>query len=103
MEETPRERAEALERENRELRKTVEGQAAELETLRRRVAELEERGQELGKTDAVEGSEGQLGEWRPPCRGHGLPDGVVTLAKQPDEEHAFGAAVPLVAETANGL
>ena len=37
--------------------------------------------------------------WRPPRRRHGLPDaGVVTLEEQPDEEHAFGPATPLVAE-----
>ena len=89
----------ALERENRELRETVEAQAEELETLRRRVAELDERAQEPDKTDAVDGSEGQPGEWRPPRRRHGLPDaGVVTLEEQPDEEHAFGPAAPLVAE-----
>ena len=89
----------ALERENRELRETVEAQAAELETLRRRVAELEERGQKPGKTDAVDGGQGEPEDWRPPRRGHGLPDaGVVTLEEQPDEEHAFGPAAPLVAE-----
>ena len=92
-------RVAALERENRELRETVQAQAEELETLRRRVAELGERGQEPDKTDAIEGSEGQLEEWGTPRRRHGSPDaGVVTLEQQPDEEHAFGPAAPLVAE-----
>ena len=37
--------------------------------------------------------------WRPPRRGHGLPDaGVATLEEQPDETHAFGPAAALVAE-----
>ena len=92
-------RAAALEEENRELRETVKAQAGELEALRRRVAELEEREKSPGGSDAVGGGEGQPGEWRPPRRGHGLPGaGVVTLEEQPDEEHAFGPAAPLVAE-----
>ena len=97
--ETPEHRAAALEQENRELRETVEAQAEELEALRRRVAELGERPQTPGGADAVDGGQGQPGDWRPPRRGHGLPDaGVVTLEEQPDEEHAFGPAEPLVAE-----
>ena len=52
-----------------------------------------------GEDVAVDGDQGQPGDWRPPRRGHGLPDaGVVTLEEQPDEEQAFGPAVPLVAE-----
>ena len=40
---------------------------------------------------------GQKSEWHPPQRGRGMPDaGVVTLGKQPNEEHAFGPAAPLV-------
>ena len=97
--ETPEHRAAALEQENRELRETVEAQAEELEALRRRVAELGERPQTPGGADAVDGGQGQPGDWRPPRRGHGLPDaGVVTLEEQPDEEHAFGPAEPIVAE-----
>ena len=42
---------------------------------------------------------GEPSAWRPPRRGHGLPDaGVVTLEQQPDEAHAFGPASQLVAE-----
>ena len=89
----------ALEEENRELRETVEAQAVELEALRRRITELEEQGQLRSGDDAVEGDQGQRGEWRPPRPGHRLPDaGVVTLEDQPDEEHAFGPAPPVVAE-----
>ncbi len=89
----------ALERENRELRETVEAQAQELDALRRQVAELEERGQPQAGDDAVGGGQGQPGDWRPPRRRPGMPDaGVVTLEEQPDEAHAFGPAAPLVAE-----
>ena len=92
-------RAAVLEEENRELREAVEAQAEELETLRRRVAGLEEEGQQPGGSDPVDGGQGQAGAWRPPRRGHGLPNaGVVTLEAQPDEEHAFGPAAALVAE-----
>ena len=94
-----RDRAVELERENRDLRETVEAQAAELETLRRRVAELEERVQEPDKTDAVDGGHGQPGELRSHRRAHEVPDArVVTLDEQPDEDYAFGPAAPLVAE-----
>ena len=89
----------ALERETRELRETVEAQTEELEALRRRVAEQGERNQPPPGDDAVDRKQGQTEEWRQPGRGHGLPDaGVVTLEEQPDEEHAFGPAAPLVAE-----
>ena len=89
----------ALERENRELRETVESQAEELETLRRQVAELEEREQPTPGGDVVDDGQGQPGDWRPPRRRPGMPDaGVVTLEEQPDEAHAFGPASPLVAE-----
>ena len=99
VEETLRERVAALERENRELRETVGAQAEELEALRRQIAELEERRQEQGKTDAVDGGQEQPESWHPPQRGHLLPDaGVVTLEEQPDQEHDFGPAAPLVAE-----
>ena len=98
-EETLELRAAALEQENRELRETVYVQAGELDALRRRVLELEEHAQPPGGSDAVDGGQGQPGEWRPPRRGPGLPGaGVVTLEEQPDEEHAFGPAAPLVAE-----
>ncbi|MYC37876.1 MAG: hypothetical protein F4X66_13335 [Chloroflexi bacterium] len=65
----------ALERENRELRETVEAQAEELEALRRRVAEQEERNQPQGGADAVDGGQGQPGDWRPPLRRPGMPGG----------------------------
>ena len=97
--ETQQDRAAALEQENRTLRETVEAQAEELEALRRRVAEMQERAQIAGEDVAVDGGYGQPGDWRPPRRSHGLPDaGVVTLEEQSDETHAFGPAVPLVAE-----
>ena len=97
--ETLEEQAAELEQKNRELRETVEAQAEELEALRRRVAELGQRTQTPGGDDAVDGGQGQPEDWRPPRREHGMPDaGVVTLEEQPDEEHAFGPAAPLVAE-----
>ena len=96
---TPEDRAAALEQENRELSETVQAQAEELETLRRQVAELGDGEPPQAGEDAVDGGRGQPGEWRPPRRGHGMPDaGVVTLEEQPDEESAFGPAAPLVAE-----
>ena len=89
----------ALERENRELRETVEAQAEELEALRRQVSEQGERESPPGEDDAADGGQGQPGEWRPPRRRPGMPDaGVVTLEEQPDEAHAFGPAAPLVAQ-----
>ncbi len=89
--------------ENRELRELVEGQARQLEELRSRVAELEGTGEQGGLVEAVDvaddGHSDPGKDWRPPQRGHGMPDaGVVTLEEQPDEEHAFGPAAPLVAE-----
>ena len=97
--ETQQDRAAELELENRELRETVDTQAEELETMRRRVAEMEDQGQRPGDADAAEGSEGQPEDRRPPGRGHGLSDAsVVTLEEHPDEEHAFGLAAALVAE-----
>ena len=51
------------------------------------------------KNRQIDSYQGQPGDWRPPRRGPGLPDaGVVTLGEQPDEDHAFGPAAPLVAE-----
>ncbi len=54
--ESPEYRAAQLERENRELRETVEAQAVEMEALRRQVAEL---GQKAGEDHAVHGGQGQ--------------------------------------------
>lgn len=55
--------------------------------------------QTLEGSKGVEGNQGHPGDWRPPRRGHGMPDaGVVTLQEQPDEEHAFGPVAPLVAK-----
>ena len=97
--ETPEDRAAVLEEENRKLQETVKAQAGELEALRRPVAASEERAQTQAGNDAVDGGQGKQGDWRPPRRGTGLPDaGGVTVEAQPDEEHAFGPAEPLVAE-----
>ena len=98
-EETPGERPASLEKDNRELRETVETQADQLGLLGRRVAKLEEDEKSPSGADAVDCGQGQPGEWRPPRRVHGLPGaGVVTLEQQPDKEHAFSPAAPLVAE-----
>ena len=76
----------------------METQARQLEELRRRVAAPEGKGRQPGDTD-TDGVDGRQQDWWPPSRGHGLPDaGVVTLEEQPDEEQAFGPAVPLVVE-----
>ncbi len=92
------ERVAALEAENRELRETAEAHAGQLEELGRRVTRLEERAQQGGDAETV-GVDEQQSAWRPPRRGHGMPDaGVVTLEQQLDEGHAFGPAAPLVAE-----
>ena len=88
----------ALEKENRALREAIEAQAKQLAELERRVEGLEEERQRDGN-DAFGVDDGWQQQWRPPRRGHGLPDaGVVTLDEQPDEQHAFGPAAPLVAE-----
>ena len=87
-----------LEEEARGLRGLVETQAGQLEELGRRVAAPEGKGRQPGDTD-TDGVDGRQQDWWPPSRGHGLPDaGVVTLEEQPDEEQAFGPAVPLVVE-----
>ena len=89
----------ALEEENRALREVLEAQAERLEELERQVVALDEGERQRGEADAVGDGYGRRREWRPPRRGHGLPDaGVVTLEEQPDEEYAFGSAAPLVAE-----
>ena len=96
--ETLRQRVAELEEEARGLRGLVETQAGQLEELGRRVAAPEGKGQQPGDTD-TDGVDGRQQDWWPPSRGHGLPDaGVVTLEEQPDEEHAFGPAAELVAE-----
>ena len=92
-------RVAALEEERRELREVIEAQAKQSEELERRVRALEEGERHQSEADEVGVDEGRRQEWRPPRRDHGLPDaGVVTLEEQPDEEHAFGPAAPLVAE-----
>ena len=97
--ESPEDRAAALEQENQTLRERVEAQVAELKALRRRVAEMEERGRSPSGANTDDGGQGQSGDWRPPRRRPEMPDpGVVTLEEQPDEEHAFGPAASLVAE-----
>ena len=93
-----RQRVAELEEEARGLRGLVETQAGQLEELGRRVAAPEGKGRQPGDTD-TDGVDGRQQDWWPPSRGHGLPDaGVVTLEEQPDEEQAFGPAVPLVVE-----
>ena len=105
--ETLEQRLEALEEEHRGLRELVEGQARQLEELGLRVAALEGTEQQADDAEAVDASDvhgddqvedfGQ--DWRPPRRRPGMLDaGVVTLEEQPDEEHAFGQAAPLVKE-----
>ena len=101
--ETMAQRVVWLEDENRELRKLVEEQAGQLEALARRMDALEGTGRHPDDTTAVDAGGGQdcdFGQdWRPPRRRPGMPDaGVVTLDEQPDEEHAFGQAAPLVTE-----
>ena len=96
--ETLRQRVAELEEEARGLRGLVETQAGQLEELGRRVAAPEGKGRQPGDTD-TDGVDGRQQDWWPPSRAHGLPDaGVVTLEEQPDEEQAFGPAVPLVVE-----
>ena len=91
-------RVAVLEEEGRGLREMIEAQTGQLEELWRRVARLEGPGQQRGDAQQTV-VESLQGVWRPPRRGHGLPDaGVVTLEEQPDEEHAFGPAAVLVAE-----
>ena len=93
------ERVKALEGENQALRETIDTQARQLAELEHRGEGPEEGDGQGIESDASEDEEGQRREWRPPRRDHGLPDaGVVTLEEQPDEEHAFGLAAPLVAE-----
>ncbi len=92
-------RVAALEEERRELREVIETRAEQSEELERRVRALEEGERHQSEADGVGADEGRRQEWRPPPRGHGLPDaGVVTLEEQPDEERAFGPAAPLVVE-----
>ena len=59
--ESQRERVAALERENRELRATVEAQAEELEALRRRVSEQEERSSRRMGTTRLTADRGSRG------------------------------------------
>lgn len=96
--ETLKQRVAALEEEGRELRELVGTQTSLLAELAGRVAQLEKLGrQQDGSEKASEESQEQV--WRPPHRGHGLPDaGVVTIEQQPEEDHAFGPAASLVAE-----
>ena len=100
-------RVAVLENENRGLRELVEEQTGQLEELARRVAALEGTRQQGDNAESVDAGDvhgddqgndfGQ--DWRPPRRRPGMPDaGVVTLDEQPDEEHAFGPAAPLVVE-----
>ena len=97
------ERVAAMEEAHGALVETVEAQAKQLTELQRNVGGsedgAEEEKRERSKPDRVDDNDGQRREWRPPRREHGLPDaGVVTSEEQPDEEHAFGPAAPLVAE-----
>ena len=93
------ERMTVLEKENHALGETIEAQAEQLAHLERQVSALEDGKRQRDKADAVGNDDDRCRGWRPPPRDHGLPDaGVVTLEEQPDEEHAFGPAVALVAE-----
>jgi hypothetical protein len=88
-----------LEAENAELRELVADRDRQLEELGGRLAGLEAARQ--GADDGVDDERRGHGarDWRPPRRNPGMPHaGVVTLEEQPDEEHAFGPAAPLVAE-----
>ncbi len=85
------------------MQELVDGQPRQLEELTRRVAALEGTEQRNDETEVVDAgddqSQVQNQDWRPPWRRPGMPDaGVVALEEQPDEEHAFGPAEPLVAE-----
>ena len=89
----------ALEKENRALREAIEAQAEQLAQLERQIGAQEEEERQRDGNDAFGVDDGCQQQWRPPRRGHGLPDaGVITLEEQPDEEHAFGPAASLVAE-----
>ena len=89
----------ALEKENRALREAIEAQAEQLAQLERQVGAQEEEERQRDGNDAFGVDDSCQQQWRPPRRGHGLPDaGVITLEEQPDEEHAFGPAASLVAE-----
>ena len=91
-------RVAVLEEENRGLLETIQAQARQLEELGRLVTRLEKLGPQRGEAEAA-AVDNQPGPWRPPRRGHRMPDaGVVTLEEQPDEAHAFGTASSLVAE-----
>ena len=70
--ETLRQRVAELEEEDRGLRGLVETQAGQLEELGRRVAQLVREAQQRGESEPVVG-EDQLSVWRPPRREHGLP------------------------------
>ena len=86
-------RVAALEDEHRSPREVIEAQAEHLEELEQRTGALEEGDQQRGEAGVVKVDDSRQQEWRPPRREHGLPDaGVVTLEKQPVEEHAFGPA-----------
>ena len=92
-------RVAVLEDENRGVRELVESQAGQLEELGRRVAAFEGRDRRSNETEAVDACGDQERDWRPPRRRPGMPNaGVGTLEEQPDEEHAFGPAAPLVKE-----
>ena len=104
-----RQRVADLEDENAELRDLADEQARQLEELTCRLVALED-GRQSGDIAEVVGvdadaddahgheqGDGAVRDWRPPRRRPGMPDaGVVTLEEQPDEEHAFGPAAPLV-------
>ena len=76
------------------------GEVMEAQELGRRVAALEDIAKErIAGNVGPAMDESVPGEWRPPEREQGMPDaGLVTREPQPDEEHAFGPAVALVAE-----
>ena len=72
-----------LEEERRELREVIETQAEQLAQLERQVGALEEGERQHEGNDAFRVDDGWQQRWRPPQRGHGLPDaGVVTLVAE---------------------
>ncbi|MYC33284.1 MAG: hypothetical protein F4X64_08920 [Chloroflexi bacterium] len=101
-----RQRVAELEEENAELRELADDQAHQLEQLNHRLAGLGNRhepdevvGVDVDDAHGHDRADGVGLDWRPPRCRPGMPDaGVVTLEEQPDEEHAFGPAAPLVAE-----
>ena len=106
-----RQRVDELEDENSRLRELADDRARQIEQLTRRLAALKGASQPDAADEVVgvdadaddthdhDRADGVAQDWKPPRRRPGMPEsGVVTLEEQPDEEHAFGPAAPLVTE-----